>query len=56
MLTVVVLAETFVALFAGTVDVTVSGAVVPSVCCARAKPAAMKLRNITVTIFNVASP
>ena len=51
MLTVVVPAETFVVPFAGTVDATVSGADVPSVCCAKPGPAAIMMRNMIVTIL-----
>ena len=51
MLTVVVLADTFVARFAGTVDTTVSPADVPCVCCALERPTTRRQRMAIVTLF-----
>jgi hypothetical protein len=50
-LTVVVLADTLVAPFAGTVDITENPADVPCVFCAQARLAANKQRKATVTLF-----
>jgi hypothetical protein len=51
MLTVVVLAETLVAKFAGTVETTPNTTDVPCVFCAAARPSAKKQRKNTVTLF-----
>jgi hypothetical protein len=50
-LKVVVLGETFMVPFAGTVDTTVSPADVPCVCCALERPTTRRQRMAIVTLF-----